>query len=130
IGIGGANSGQLSDEVEVATRISLLRGDAHAELLARFGESVKTALAEVVVDVEEPETLQVRHFLIDEIDHIADELAVRHRRAKYPFIALRGDALRGPTHNDLRHLFLAKDLRRAKPRPAPHPPHRHRHLLP
>src|SRR5215831_9985483 len=49
IGIGGANSGQLSDEVEVATRISLLRGDAHAELLAGFGESVETALAEVVI---------------------------------------------------------------------------------
>src|SRR6266480_3586131 len=60
IGIGRANSGQLSDEIEIATRISLVRGDAHAELLARFGESVETALAEVVVDVKEPETLQVR----------------------------------------------------------------------
>jgi hypothetical protein len=51
--IGRADPGQLPGEVEVAARISLLVGEAHAVLLAASTKASKAALAEVVVDVEE-----------------------------------------------------------------------------
>ena len=110
--IGRADPGQLPGEVEVAAGISLLGRDAHAVLLGSFDERVEATFAEVVIDVEESEAFELRHFLVDEVDHVADQLAVRHGGAEYPFVALRRDALSSPAHYDLRHLFLAKYLRR------------------
>src|SRR5262245_32473782 len=129
IRIGRANPGQLSDEIEVATRISFLGSYAHAELLAGFVESVETALAEIIVDVKESETFEVRHFLVDEVDHVADQLAVGDRRPKHPLVTLRRDALSGPAHDNLRQLFLAEYLRGGEARRTAHAADSKRHLI-
>ena len=57
VGVGRADPGQLPGEVEVAARVALLVGDAHAVLLAGVDEGVESALAEIVVDVEKSEAL-------------------------------------------------------------------------
>src|SRR4051794_35863289 len=112
--VGRADPGQLPGEVEVAAGISLLGRDAHAVLLGSFDECVGATFAEVVIDVEESEAFELRHFLVDEVDHVTYQLAVRHGRAEYPLVALRRDALSSPAHHDLRHLFLSKYLRRGQ----------------
>ena len=127
--IGRADPGQLPGEVEVAARVPFLGDDADAVLLARLDERIEPALAEIVVDVKEAETLEVRHFLVDEVDHVADQLAVRDRRAEHPFVALRCDALGGSAHDDLRHLLLAKHLRGGEARRAAHAADGERHLI-
>src|SRR3954452_5843298 len=58
--IGRADPGQLPGEVEIAAGISLLGRDAHAVLLGPFDERVEAAFAEVVVDIEKSEALELR----------------------------------------------------------------------
>ena len=62
IRVGRADAGQLRREVEVAARVAFLGGDAHAVLLARLDERVEPALAEIVVDVDKPEALELAAF--------------------------------------------------------------------
>src|SRR5262249_9472926 len=68
IRIGGADPGQLPGEVEVAAGIAFLRDYAHAVLLAAVDEAAESTLAEIVVDVEKPEALELRQLLVDEVD--------------------------------------------------------------
>src|SRR5262249_57248233 len=83
IRIGGADPGQLPGEVEVAAGIAFLRDDAHAVLPAGVDEGVESTFAEIVVDVETPEALELPQLLIDEVDQVAEELAARHAASEH-----------------------------------------------
>ena len=129
VGIGGADLGELSGEVDVAARVAFAHRHRDAVLLAGLDERVEAALAEVVIHVDEAEALELRELLGDEVGEVGDELAVGNGAAEHPLVALSRDALRGAAHHDLRHLLLAKHLRRGEARRAAHAAHGNAHVV-
>ena len=111
LGRAGLDAAELRREVDVAAGVAFVGNDLEAVLLARGLEGLEAAAAEIVVDVEEGELLQLGKFLVDEARKVGDQLGVGDGRAEHPLVALGGDALRGAGDHDLRRLRLAADLR-------------------
>ena len=88
LGGAGLDAAELRREVDVAAGVAFVGDDLEAVFLARRLEGLEAAAAEIVVDVEEGELLQLGEFLVDEVGEVGDQLGVGHRRAKHPLVAL------------------------------------------
>src|SRR5215470_15551054 len=105
------NTAQLAGEIEIAARVTLFGDNLEAVFLSSRLETLKAALAEVVVDVNEGDLFLSGELLVDEVDEVSGERGVRNRRAEDPLVALRGDSLSGAGDYNLRCFALLGDLR-------------------
>src|SRR6516164_8810184 len=96
------NTAQLAGEIEIAARVTLFGDNLEAVFLSSGLETLETALAEVVVDVNKGDLFLSGELLVDEVDKVGGEGGVRNRRAEHPLVALCGDSLSGTGDYNLR----------------------------